>query len=111
MAKNNNTLIDRPIKDENCEILWSSLLTIQVCSLLSEEETLEWLRINSPAGTSNNWGLQNKESDNYLAPIKCTEIKVKQINGIDEDGDGRALQFEIVKIAEEPEKTHYIFVC
>jgi len=28
------------------------------------------------------------------------EIKVKQINGIDEDGDGRALQFKIVKIID-----------
>jgi len=28
------------------------------------------------------------------------EVKVKQINDIDKDGDGRALQFKIVKIIE-----------
>jgi len=63
--------IDKPIKDENCEILKSSLLNIQVCSRLSEEETLEWLRVNSPAGTTGNWGLQYRDSEDYLASVQC----------------------------------------
>ena len=77
-----DVLIDKPIKDENCEILRSSILNIQVCSKLSEEETLAWLRINSPAGTSANWGLQRKDADDYLEPVQC---------------------------AEDPNRTHYIF--
>jgi len=77
-------LIDKPIKDENCEILRSYLLNIQVCSRLSEKDTLLWLREKSPAGTTGNWCLQRKDSDNYLPPVKCDE---------------------------DPEKTHYIFVC
>lgn len=81
---NTDKLIDKPIKDENCEITRSSLLNIQVCSKLSEEETLEWLRKASPAGTSANWGLQRKDDDNYLAPVQC---------------------------ANDPERKHYIFVC
>lgn len=59
-------LIDNPIKDHNCEILRSTIFNIQVCSKLSEKETLEWLRKNSPAGTVNNWGLQND-----ISPVQC----------------------------------------
>ena len=77
-------LIDNPIKDEDCEILRSSLLNIQVCSSLSEEETLEWLRRVSPAGTSANWGFQRKDDKDYLAPVQCVD---------------------------DPKRTHYIFRC
>lgn len=74
-------LVDRPIKDENCEIIQSSLLCIQVCSKLTEEETLEWVRKNSPAGTENNWGLSSEKEH---MPIQC-------VNNSD--------------------KKHYMFVC
>ena len=78
------TLIDDPIKDENCEITMSSLLSIQVCSKLSEEDTLAWLQRVSPSGTTANWQLQDKTRDDYLAPVQC---------------------------ADDPNKTHFIFVC
>ena len=77
-------LIDEPIKDENCEIVRSSLLNIQVCSKLSEEETLLWLQQNSPAGTSGNWQMQNRDALDYLEPVQC---------------------------ANDSEKKHYIFIC
>ena len=84
MKRNTDMLIDNPVKDENCEITRSSLLNIQVCSRLSEEETLEWLRENSPAGTTGNWALQRKDSGDYLMPVQCSE---------------------------DSERTHYIFDC
>ena len=77
-------LIDKPIKNENCEVLRSGLLNIQVCSCLSEEETLRWLRRASPAGTSMNWGMQKKDDKDYLSPVKC---------------------------GDDSERWHYIFVC
>ena len=73
MGKKEDMLIDKKIKDDDCEILRSSLLNIQVCSRLPEEETLQWLREKSPAGTSGNWQLQRKDSDGYLAPVQCAE--------------------------------------
>jgi len=77
-------LIDKLIKDENCEITRSNLLNIQVCSRLSEEETLEWLREKSPAGTSGNWLIQDRNSKDYLAPVQC---------------------------ANDQNRKHFIFVC
>jgi hypothetical protein len=79
-----NMLIDEPIKDDDCEITRSGLLNIQVCSRLSEGETLIWLCQNSPAGTSGNWSFQSKGSDNYLPPVQCVD---------------------------DPKRTHYIFNC
>lgn len=58
------------------------LLFIRVCSDGTEEETLDWLRTNHPAGTENNWQISEEEN---RRPVPC---------------------------AEDPDKkTHYFFVC
>lgn len=65
----------------NCIILKTSILAIQICSALSEDETLKWVREASPAGTSNNWC---KSDDPGHASVNCA------------DGGGRK---------------HYVFIC
>jgi hypothetical protein len=82
--KKNDILIDYPTKDDNCEILRSNVVSIQVCSCLSEAETLKWLRRESPAGTRSNWESQRKGDADYKAPVQC---------------------------ADDPDRTHYIFIC
>ena len=72
------------IKNGSCKIVRSTLLNIQVCSSLSEEETLEWVRDKHPAGTTGNWMLQNKGTSRYLAPVQC---------------------------ADDSAKAHYVFIC
>ena len=57
------------------------LLNAQVCSEGTLEEALAWLRASNPAGTSNNWG---KDERPEVSPVKC---------------------------ADYPERTHYIFTC
>lgn len=59
----------------------NKLLCAQVCSEGSEEEALDWLRRENPAGTSNNWQHSNEEGH---APAKCEKY---------------------------PERTHYMFIC
>ncbi len=47
---------------KECEIIREKGLGIQVCSSLSEKEALKWVKLNSPAGTTNNWGMSNDEA-------------------------------------------------
>lgn len=56
-------------------------INIQVCSTQSLEEALDWVRRDSPAGTQNNWQVDDRKE---VAPVKC---------------------------AEYPERTHYVFTC
>jgi hypothetical protein len=48
--------MEAPVKDEHSEVTRWSLLNCQVCSDLSEDEALEWVKKAMPAGTSGNWG-------------------------------------------------------
>ncbi len=53
----------------------------RVCSDGTEQETLDWLRTTSPAGTSNNWQICNEANKR---PVPC---------------------------ADNPNRTHYMFTC
>jgi len=63
------------------EILKTTLLNIAVCSIGTIDEALEWVRKESPAGTTNNWCIDDGPA---VAPVKCKEF---------------------------PNRTHYIFTC
>lgn len=52
------------------EITGMGIFNIQVCSEGTEDEALEWVRKNSPAGTTNNWQKQDNEK---LKPADCPE--------------------------------------
>ncbi len=58
-----------------------SLLQAQVCSEGSWDDALRWIRWENPAGTSLNWG---KDERDEIAPVECEK---------------------------HPERTHYIFNC
>ncbi len=58
-----------------------TILQAQVCSSGTWEEALDWIRLYNPAGTSNNWG---KDERPEVAPVACKE---------------------------HPLRMHYIFVC
>jgi hypothetical protein len=63
------------------EISRHGILQIQVCSEGHIKEALDWVRKESPAGTENNWMVD----DNPRAtPVKCEKY---------------------------PERTHYLFCC
>lgn len=68
-------------KDEHSEVTKWSLLNCQVCSDLSEEEALEWVKKVMPAGTSLNWCLTH---DPKIEAVNCA------------NGGGRK---------------HYVYVC
>ena len=57
------------------------LLNSQVCSEGAIDEALEWLKKESPAGTQNNWQIDERPE---VAPVVCES---------------------------HPERKHYIFVC
>ena len=59
----------------------NSILNAQVCSAGTIQEALDFIRYTNPAGTQNNWGIDERPE---VAPVKC---------------------------AEYPERTHYIFDC
>lgn len=59
----------------------NSLIHAQVCSEGDYTQALEWIRINNPAGTHNNW-MKNEKGE--YAPVKCEKY---------------------------PERTHYMFIC
>lgn len=63
------------------EITRMGLLNIQVCSTKTESEALEWVKLENPAGTTNNWVLSDDEK---LKPVTCTE---------------------------HPDRKHYVFTC
>ena len=58
-----------------------SILNSQVCSEGTIQEALDFLRVTSPAGTQNNWQIDERPE---VAPVKCEAY---------------------------PERTHYIFDC
>ena len=66
---------------EDCILLKNGLFLTQVCSVLTESATFEWVRTNNPAGTINNWGIS---SDRNHAPHQCDDY---------------------------PERTHFMFLC
>jgi hypothetical protein len=74
-------VIETETKMKDFEIVKEGLDGIIVCSTKTEEETLEWLRLNRPAGTSNNWRMDFKETSR---PLQC---------------------------ASHSERKHYYFVC
>lgn len=57
------------------------LVDAQVCSAGTYDEALEYLRRTSPAGTENNW---QKNEEGSFAPLPC---------------------------ADDPGRTHYMFIC
>jgi hypothetical protein len=59
----------------------NGILDAQVCSSGTYDEALEFIRITNPAGTENNW---QKNEEGKFAPVKC---------------------------ADNPDRTHYMFVC
>lgn len=59
----------------------NGLLDAQVCSAGTYDEALAFIQGTNPAGTQNNW--QKNEGGNF-APVKC---------------------------ADNPERTHYMFIC
>lgn len=59
----------------------TGLFNIQVCSKLSEEKALEWVREAHPAGTTGNW---QKPIEKKLGPVQCKEY---------------------------PDRKHYVFAC
>lgn len=67
---------------KDCEITKMGLFDIQVCSVLTEDETLAWVQKECPSGTERNW-LQ-RDGETGLKPTKC---------------------------ADHPGRTHYIFSC
>jgi hypothetical protein len=69
------------IKDEKGEVTRMSLLNCQVCFSGTWDEALEWVKINNPAGTENNWGKSQEENQK---PVRC---------------------------AANSERWHYMFVC
>lgn len=74
----------KEIKEDCIRIGKWHLLYAWVCSRLSEEESLEWLRKNHPAGTSGNWGKINYGEHPESKPVKCSDY---------------------------PDRMHYQFVC
>lgn len=59
----------------------NGLLDAQVCTEVTYDEALDWIRNTNPAGTQNNWGKNEKGN---FAPVKC---------------------------GSHPERTHYMFIC
>lgn len=67
--------------DSKHVLLRNGILNAQVCSCGTWDEALEWIRVDNPAGTSGNWF---KDERPEVAPVKC---------------------------ADDPSRTHYMFVC
>jgi hypothetical protein len=44
------------------------IFNCQVCSAGSIQEALEWLQYNHPAGTQNNWKIDDRDC---VKPVKC----------------------------------------
>lgn len=63
-----NKIINISSNMENNIVTKMSLLNIQVCSSESYDEALEWVRLNDPAGTTNNW---QKDERPEVAPVSC----------------------------------------
>lgn len=59
----------------------NGIVDAQVCAEATYDEAEQWLRSTNPAGTTNNW---SKNAEGNFAPVKC---------------------------ADNPERTHYMFVC
>ena len=59
----------------------NGLLDAQVCSEGTYDEALEWINSTNPSGTNNGWV---KNGEGKFAPVKC---------------------------ADNPERTHYMFIC
>jgi len=64
------------------ELIYIDIFNARVCSDGTWDEALEWLRLNNPAGTSDNW--QKKDNLPQALPVVC---------------------------ANNPGRTHYMFVC
>lgn len=59
----------------------NGIVQAQVCSEGTYDEALEWINSENPAGTEANWG---KDEAPGMAPVKC---------------------------ADDPMRTHYMFIC
>lgn len=59
----------------------NGVVDAQVCSSGTYDEALEWIRRTNPAGTQNNW---SKNESGAFAPVTC---------------------------ADDPRRTHYMFIC
>lgn len=55
------------------EIIKNGLLSVIVCSDLSEEKTLEWVQACNPAGTTNNWQKIDYEKEPQCKPCQCSD--------------------------------------
>lgn len=62
-------------------ITYWGILSDQVCSLGTEEEALNWLRVEMPSGTQLNWV---KDERPEARPVQC---------------------------ADDATRTHYLFTC
>lgn len=47
------------------------IVNCQVCSTGTQEEALEWVRTNEPAGTQNNWQAIDYGAQPEMAPVRC----------------------------------------
>ena len=56
------------IKNERHELTKMTIFDIQVCSVGTEEEALEWIRKACPAGTEGNW---QKSTYPQHKPVGC----------------------------------------
>jgi len=59
----------KDIKDDKNMVTRMGLFNIQVCSELTKDEALEWVREMSPSETYNNW--QKGDSK----PVQCLKMK------------------------------------
>lgn len=76
------SVVENPTKkDDGFQVLNMSLLNLQVCSKLPQEEIETAVNTSSPSGTSNGWRL---ETEGNLAPVAC---------------------------ADDPLSKHYLFSC
>ena len=60
----------------------TSLLQVQVCSEGTEYEALAWVRTRHPAGTENNWQIDDNRERSE--PVQC---------------------------GDHPPRMHYLFIC
>jgi hypothetical protein len=60
------------LKSDQHEVIKMNLFQVQVCSLGTEEEALDWVRGASPAGTSNNW---QRIEEAAFRPAGCSNGK------------------------------------
>ena len=60
---------------DHSEVLAFGLTNIRVCSTLSEELALEWVRGANPAGTEENWQVYDYECNPEMAPVVCKHVK------------------------------------